>query len=102
MTMTHSRLLHAGFLHRVESFPDRPALEVSGQGLTYAQLFQKAASLAATLTALDTANDPPLTAVFAYRSVTAFAGVLGALLRGHGYVPLNRRSEERRVGKECR
>jgi non-ribosomal peptide synthetase component F len=31
-----------------------------------------------------------LTAVFAYRSVTAFVGVLGALLCGHGYVPLNR------------
>jgi amino acid adenylation domain-containing protein len=32
----------------------------------------------------------PLTAVFAHRSPTAFAGVLGALLAGHGYVPLNR------------
>jgi amino acid adenylation domain-containing protein len=27
--------------------------------------------------------------VLAYRSATAFAGVLGVLLRGHGYVPLN-------------
>ena len=32
----------------------------------------------------------PLTAVFAYRSPVAFTGVLAALLRGHGYVPLNR------------
>jgi amino acid adenylation domain-containing protein len=90
MTMTHPNSLCSGFLRSVESFPDRPALEVPGQCLTYAQLFQKAASLAATLSALDTANDPPLTAVFAYRSITAFAAVLGALLRGHGYVPLNR------------
>jgi non-ribosomal peptide synthetase component F len=27
--------------------------------------------------------------VFGHRSVAAYAGVLGALLRGHGYVPLN-------------
>ncbi len=90
MTMTHPSALCSGFLRSVERFSDRPALEVSGQCLTYAQLFHKAASLAATLAALDTAQNPPLTAVFAYRSVTAFAGVLGALLRGHGYVPLNR------------
>ena len=88
--MTHPNSLCSGFLQSVERFADHPALEVSGQRLTYAQLFQQAASLAATLSALDTANDPPLTAVFAYRSMTAFAGVLGALLRGHGYVPLNR------------
>lgn len=88
--MTRSRTLHSGFLQSVERFADRPALEVSGQCLTYTQLFRRAAALAATLSALDSANDPPLTAVFAYRSETAFAGVLAALLRGHGYVPLNR------------
>src|SRR6266542_1083042 len=32
----------------------------------------------------------PLTAVFAYRSETAYAALLGALMAGHGYVPLNR------------
>ena len=31
----------------------------------------------------------PLTAVFAARSQSAFIGILGALFRGHGYVPLN-------------
>jgi amino acid adenylation domain-containing protein len=37
------------------------------------------------------AGDGPVrTAVFAHRSATAFAGVLATLLRGHGYVPLNR------------
>jgi amino acid adenylation domain-containing protein len=32
----------------------------------------------------------PLTALFAYRSQTAYAAVLGVLMAGHGYVPLNR------------
>ena len=32
---------------------------------------------------------PALSAVLAYRSPGAFAGVLGSLLAGYGYVPLN-------------
>ena len=81
--------LRSGFLRSYERFPDRPALEVNGQSLTYDQLYQQAASLAATLQQNEPSDDPPLTAVFAYRSPTTFAGVLGALFRGHGYVPLN-------------
>ena len=38
---------------------------------------------------MDTGAGPALTAVFGARSATAFAGVLGALMRGHGYVPLH-------------
>jgi len=63
---------------------------VEGVSLTYAALRDRAAAIAATLMTGDASADPPLTAVFAYRSVTAFAGVLAALFRGHGYVPLNR------------
>jgi amino acid adenylation domain-containing protein len=37
------------------------------------------------------ATGPQLTGVFATRSVGAFAGILGVLFRGHGYVPLNPR-----------
>lgn len=84
------RPLCAGFLQSSELFPNRPALEVEGQVFTYAQLRARAECLADALTELDPGNDPPLTAVFGYRSATAFAGVLAALLRGHGYVPLNR------------
>ena len=83
------RPLHSGFARSAEAFPDRPALEVGGEALTYAELHDRAASLAATLTREAPGSDPPLTAVFAYRSATAFAGVLAALMRGHGYVPLN-------------
>jgi len=46
--------------------------------------------LAATIQSGVSADGVPLTAVFAYRSETAYAGVLGALMAGHGYVPLNR------------
>ncbi len=91
MSENHDRhsIVH-GFLKSVEAFGDRPAVEVSGKTLTYAALFEQAASLAATLEKYHVGSEPPLTAVFAYRSATAFAGVLAALMHGHGYVPLNR------------
>ena len=81
--------LHAGFLRSAVRFADRPALEVRGETYAYSTLFDRASSLAATLAKLSVDGEPPLTAVFAYRSWTAFAGVLAVLLRGHGYVPLN-------------
>jgi amino acid adenylation domain-containing protein len=83
-----ARPLHSGFLGSAERFGDRPALEVQGQTLSYSELRTRAARVAATLAA-HAPDEPAFTAVLAYRSATAFVGILGALLRGHGYVPLN-------------
>lgn len=80
--------LHSGFLASVERFPSRPALEAAGQTLTYAQLGEQARALAAGIQATET-GEVPLVGVLAHRTPTAFAGILGALLAGHGYVPLN-------------
>ena len=88
--MTESiRTLRSGFLRSVEAFPDRLALEAGGEKWTYRELARRAASIARTLEKHVPGNDPPLTGVFAYRSPTAFAGVIAGLMRGHGYVPLN-------------
>ena len=54
------------------------------------QLGERARRLAATIQANARPGEVPLTAVFGYRSHTAYAAVLGALMAGHGYVPLNR------------
>ena len=78
------------FLRSSEKFPDRPAVEVAGCELSYKQLGQRARRLAATIQANARPGEVPLTAVFAHRSHTAYAAVLGALMAGHGYVPLNR------------
>jgi amino acid adenylation domain-containing protein len=84
--------LAARFLRSAERFPDRPALEVAGSALTYAELRRRALGIARQLVAHDPGgSDPHLTGVFANRSVGAFAAILGILLRGHGYVPLNPR-----------
>ena len=82
--------IHGGFLHSAERYAHRPAVEVRGTILTYDELRSRAMSLAASLQRATPSGGPPLTAVFAYRSATAYSGVLAALLSGHGYVPLNR------------
>jgi non-ribosomal peptide synthetase component F len=58
--------------------------------VTYEQLAQGANRLAATTQGEVVPGGVPLTTVFGYRSHTAYAAVLGALMAGHGYLPLNR------------
>ena len=81
--------LWTGFVRSSERFPERPAIQVGGE-VTYSELAERAKQIAATIQASPTTSEVPLTAVFAYRSEAAYAGVLGALMAGHGYVPLNR------------
>ena len=84
--------LVARFLRSAEIHPNRPALEVGGSTLSYADLRRRAFAVARLLLAHDPAEmEPQLTGVFASRSVGTFAAVLGILLRGNGYVPLNPR-----------
>jgi len=89
-TDKRERLVWSAFLRSCENFPDRPASEVTGSQLSYSELGERARRLAATIQANARPGEVPLTAVFGYRSHTAYAAVLGALMAGHGYVPLNR------------
>lgn len=88
-----TRTLRTGFLDSAARFPERPALYLEGRHIGYRDLRDRAACIAATLDravrerGLD--EEFKLTAVFGHRHVATFAGILGALFRGHGYVPLN-------------
>jgi amino acid adenylation domain-containing protein len=77
-----------GFLESSERFASRSALVVDGETLTFADLRRKAGQLASLLLRTEAPNSP-LVAILAYRSVTAYAGILGILAAGKGYVPLN-------------
>jgi amino acid adenylation domain-containing protein len=90
--------LAARFLRSAELHPNRPALEVAGATLSYAELRARAFGVARLLRTSDPGGGggPELTGVFGSRSVAAFAAILGILLRGHGYVPLNPRFPPRR------
>jgi len=104
---TSRRPLWAGFLRSAENFPDRPAVVAEKKTVSYVELRDLAAELPRPSQRHPEFSSTQLTAVFAYRSPTAFAGVLGALLAGNGYVPLNRTFPEGRTQvmferSECR
>ena len=104
---TSTRPLWTGFLRSAEKFPDRPAVAAEKKSVSYAELRDSACRIAATIQRHPEFSSTHLTAVFGYRSPTAFAGVLGTLLAGNGYVPLNRTFPEGRTQvmferSECR
>jgi len=82
------RNIVSGFLESSERFPSRPALVVDGKSFSYLDLRGQAGKLASLLQRTDESNST-LVAILAYRSVTAYAGILGILAAGRGYVPLN-------------
>lgn len=84
-----TRALCDGFLNSAEEFPDRPAVRIQDVSLSYAELKQLAVRVAGELKLVRDADSGNLTGVFGHRSFAAFAGVLGALFIGDGYVPLN-------------
>ena len=94
--MESDRLLWKGILETCERFPDRPAFEVE-RPVNYRELAHRAKRIAATIQREEFAGAVPLTAVFAYRSETAYTGILGTLIAGHGYVPLNRTFPQERT-----
>jgi amino acid adenylation domain-containing protein len=91
--MTTQSNLHgliSGFLRSADRFPDRNALVVNNQAITYSGLRSEARRIAIAIAEFE--PEPyPLAAVLAYRSRTAYSGILGVLISGKGYVPLNPR-----------
>jgi len=80
-------------MRSAEQFSEHVAVIVEGRSLYYWQLREIALRIAATIqnhVVHQKHLGPALVAVFAHRSATAFASVLGSLLAGAGYVPLNR------------
>jgi amino acid adenylation domain-containing protein len=76
-------------MRSAEQFSERPAVIVEGKPVYYRELRELALRIAATIQAHNEYLETPLIAVFAHRSATAFGAVLGSLLAGNGYVPLN-------------
>ena len=83
-----NRSLISGFLRSLERDPDHAALVLGNKTRTYAQLWEQASRLGA---AVNEHSEPsaPAVALLANRSITAYAGILGILATGRGYVPLN-------------
>lgn len=102
-------LLDEYFFKSCITAPNAPALWVDGVTYTYADVACRALSVSQKIrnaahgstaaivdeaASLDAAPKPCL--LFAYRSIDAYAGVLGALHAGFGYIPLSPKSPEER------
>jgi non-ribosomal peptide synthetase component F len=87
-----------GFLQALHRFPDRAALYVDDALWTYERLARMAGAIAVAIRNVDQDGNP-LVGILAHRSVAAYSGVLGTLLAGKGYVPLNPKLPIARLAK---
>ncbi|MDX1565761.1 MAG: AMP-binding protein, partial [Phycisphaeraceae bacterium] len=81
--------LRTGFLRQWQERPETEALNLRGESWSYAELGRRAAAVAHALERVRQDADPPLVGILASRSISAFAGILGTLFAGYGYLPLN-------------
>lgn len=81
----------------------RLAITAGHEALTYGQLLERAAAVAAILADLGAGEPGARVAVLCERTCDAYIGILAALLAGAGYVPLNPRFplERNRRMLEC-
>ena len=76
-------------MQSAEKYADRVALELHDAAYTYRELTQASASVARAILDL---NDPnPFVAVMADKSFSCYAGILGVLMAGKAYLPVNPR-----------
>lgn len=75
--------LHKSF----NKYSSNRALEVDGGNFTYSETYNIATRIAQAIIKTDEAG--PFVALMAYRSICAYTGLLGILLAGKAYLPLN-------------
>ncbi|MEM7013621.1 MAG: amino acid adenylation domain-containing protein, partial [Verrucomicrobiota bacterium] len=97
MNNANTKAVFDGFLDSERKFPDRLALDVENVEYSYRDLADFAKRIAATLQQNGNQNCQSFTGILAYRTVDAFGGLLGALLAGSAYVPLNRTFPDERL-----
>ena len=85
----NTRSLCGGFLQSAQRFPDRPAVSIKDESISYDELASMAAQIGHVIESARDERSELLTGVFGHRSFAAFAGVLGTLFAGDAYVPLN-------------
>jgi len=80
--------LSSGFTRSVDRYPGCYALDVNDEAFTYRQLSLMAGELQKVIKSVEI-KPGRLVGLLAYRSYQAYAGVLGILGSGFGYVPLH-------------
>ena len=80
------QILIDGFLESAQNYPNRPALLVNEATYTYAELALHVGAIAREIESQK--SSCKLVGVLAHKSLTAYSGILGSLVSGCGYVPL--------------
>ncbi|NND21655.1 MAG: amino acid adenylation domain-containing protein [Silicimonas sp.] len=80
--------LGEGFFRTADQTPDAPAISIGGCEVSFAALRDKAWAIAAAHSEAEPQANG-LTAILGMHTASAYAGILGALAAGNGYVPLN-------------
>ena len=88
-----TKTLAERFLQTAERYPDRPGLHPGLHPYTYAQLKQAAMEAAENISRN---HSGPFVPVMADKSFTCYTTILGALLAGKAYLPLNPKFPEAR------
>ncbi len=81
-------LIHR-FLSSAEIYSENPALEVGGEVWSYSALLSLSAGIARRIMSISDESSP--VAILAAKGITAYAGILGALMASRPYLPLNPR-----------
>ena len=81
------------------TYPDRPAVTLGEQTITYHELFDEADKLIHTVQQATVLEGQLLVGILAERSLTAYAAILGAACAGWTYVPLNTDHPDERLCK---
>lgn len=87
------------FLRSAERHAWRTAAWIDGDGVSYAALLDQARRIAAPLIDAGRADGTRRCAILGRRTLTDYAGILGALLARHTYVPLNLRHPPQRLAR---
>jgi pyochelin synthetase len=82
-------LLHTGFLTQVKRAPERVALIAGAETLSYGQLYARAAALAGELGRTPGFSPGSLVGVVIDKGAEQIAAVLGVLLAGGAYLPID-------------
>ena len=101
MDRSDARSLRTDFLSHAARHPSDVALEVAGRSIPYGELSETARSWARVLVEAKGSRLDRV-GVFAYRSATAYTGVLAALCSGATFVPLNPTFPTARTGQMLR